>query len=55
MDPICDIEDLVPGQAGGCPVCASAPPLTVVIDPWQQRRATASGPEPEPLVLHVPV
>lgn len=50
---MCEIEELVPGRAGACPVCAVAGPTTVVIDAWDDRRATATVPEPEPLFLTV--
>lgn len=49
----CDILELVAGTAETCPVCDGSAAHTVELDAWDERRALAAAPEPEPFVRRV--
>lgn len=51
MSDHCDIAELLPGLEGACPVCATSPRSEIVLDAWDERRATATVCGPEPFVL----
>ena len=49
----CDIAELLPGGADTCPVCSTRPRTRIVLDAWDELRAIASAPEPEPFILSI--
>ena len=49
----CDIAELLPGGGDSCPVCATRPRTSIVLDAWDELRAVTSAPEPEPFVLTI--
>jgi hypothetical protein len=48
----CDISELL--GDGPCAICTTTRPAEIRLDGWDELRALASIPEPEPLVLHIP-
>lgn len=50
----CDIAELIPGGVDACPVCATEPRSSIVLDHWDELRARTTASEPELLVLPIP-